>query len=210
MLIARYEDQIEQLRASLARGSSITLLNKMSEQSQLLSKQLARVGDSLKKRMVILEKRNVFLLTKEKMSDDLTRLHSLAAQYKAAMANVVSLNKQLAAFRLTLDQALQNELSSRQGLPGFSERAWLDLGNEILLVPMLTFQIVKSLVHNFNKALTTFSAGWWVLLALLQITWFAAFYFVNKWLKRVVSKMADHEHGHINLRWLGTKLVKIR
>ncbi|MHB1949181.1 MAG: hypothetical protein ACYCQI_13825, partial [Gammaproteobacteria bacterium] len=43
MLIARYQDQIHQFKVSVSRSSSITLLNKVSEQAQLLVKQLVRV-----------------------------------------------------------------------------------------------------------------------------------------------------------------------
>ena len=57
MLVARYQDQIRQLKVSISRSSSITLLNKVNDQSQMLGKQLERVNDQLKARINILEQR---------------------------------------------------------------------------------------------------------------------------------------------------------
>lgn len=207
MLIARYKDQIQQLKISISRTSSIILLDKMSEQAQLLAKQLVRVNDLLKTRITILEKRQSILLTKESSKAYQTQLMSLDEEYKEGIKNTDTLNTQLIAFRISLDQALKHELSSRQGLPGFSAKAWLDLGAELLLVPSLTFEVLKSLAYNLLKGTQTINyIGWLVLLA-LELLWIGAFYFTNYFLKRIISGVPDHEFGHINLKWLIIKLV---
>ena len=208
MLIARYQDKIQQLKVSLSRGNSITLLNKVSEQAQSLGKQLLRVNDLLQKRAEILEQRKTFSLSQMKGNDIAAQLSDIGEEYKIAINDVVNLTQQLASFRLALDQALQHELSSRQGLPGFSATAWLDLGNEIGLVPTLSFQIVISLVNNVGKALNRIAYEWWLLLACLELVWFVTFRFINKKLTKWVSGMADHEHGHVNYQWLFAKLLQ--
>ncbi len=208
MLIARYQDKIRQLKVSLSRGNSITLLNKVGEQVQALGKQLSRVNDLLQKRTEILEKRKAFLLAHHKNINAVDQLTDLGEEYKIAIRDVANLGQQLAAFRVVLDQTLKHELSSRQGLPGFSARAWLDLGNEIGLVPTLSFQIVKSLVNNIAKSFHRVAYEWWALLAGLELIWFVLFRFVNKKLKKRISSMADHEHGHVNYKWLFATLLK--
>lgn len=208
MLIARYKDQIQQLKISITRTSSITLLNKVSDQAQLLGKQLERVNNLLKTRMGILEKRkNELSQSKDSRKEYLTGIGSLENQYKSAIKHVVKLNQQLIAFRATLDQVLQQELASRQGLPGFGAKAWLDLGAELLLVPSLIFQVLKSLSINVLKAAQTISLSGWFLVLALETIWIGAFYVVRQVLARIVKGVPDHESGHINLKWLLIKLT---
>lgn len=206
MLIARYQDQLQQLRVSISRSTSITLLDKVMEQTQLLGKQLARMSELLDGRIAVLEKRKAFL-SHAKNNQLENGLVNLDNQYKAATKNVTELNQQLLGFRTVLDKTLQQELSARQGLPGFGAKAWLDLGAELLLVPSLTFQVVKNLSYSVLKAINAVSFGKWCLLFALELIWIAAFYGLNYFLKRLVTNFPDHEFGHINLKWLLIKLL---
>ena len=208
MLIARYQDQIQQLKVSISHGSSITLLNKVSDHSQALGKQLVRMNQLLKTRLDILTKRQNYLLQSGKNTETYqTEFTNLESQYKAALMNVAALSQNLVTFRATLDQALQQELSSRQGLPGFGARAWLDLGGEILLIPNLTFQVFKSLGFEIASSLTSVTQWGWGLLAFLETIWVLGFIFFNKWLKNTVATIPDHEFGHVNPKWLTIKLL---
>lgn len=207
MLISRYQDQIQQLKVSISRSSSITLLNKVSEQAQLLGKQLGRVDDLLHTRLTILEKRKKFLLQMPETKSEQTGLIDLSKQYNAAVVTVVNLNQQLATFRVTLEQALKQELSARQGLPTFGAKAWLDLGAEILLVPSLAFQVLKSLIFGFFKAFYNMSYLHGSILAALEVGWIGLFVMLGHFFKKIMSGMRDHEYGHINLNWLSIKLL---
>jgi potassium efflux system protein len=208
MLIARYQEQIEQLKVSIARGNSITLLNKVNEQAQLLGKQLARVNLLLKGRLEILEKRkSYFVHSGLSITAYQASFNALQEQYEGALDDVANLNQSLAAFRVTLDHALQQELSARQGLPGFAVKAWLDLGGEILLVPSLGFQVFKSIGYAVFTAIEKMSLLGWVILLLLEIVWATIFLFMSYFLRRIVVGIPDHEFGHINLKWLSIKLL---
>lgn len=208
-LIARYEDQIQQLKISVARTSSINLLNKVSDQVQLLGKQLDRVHELLKDRISILERRKDFLLqSKESGQEYVFGLTSLDTQYKDAVTSVLSLDQQLKAFRATLDKTLQQELSSRQGLPGFGARAWIDLGSEMLLVPSLTFQVLKSLTFNMLNAIHEIKTSWWMIIAAAELVWITGISFFGYFLRRIAEGMPDHEFGHVNLKWLLIKTAR--
>jgi len=208
MLVARYQDQIEQMRVSISRSTSISLLNKISEQAQVLDKQLIRVGDLLKIRITNLEKRKQFhLLTKQEDENYYAELKKLGEQYQITFTNVGTLNHELAEFHGTLDKALQQELSSRQGLPGFEATIWLNIGAEILLLPSLAFHVIKNLTNNFIETLQAMDYGWWGLLALLEVMWVIAFYYLDRLAIRRFSQLKDIEYGHVNLKWLSFKLL---
>lgn len=205
MLIARYHDQILQLKITVARNNSITILNKAGGQILTLGKQLVRVNDLLKTRMNILEKRSDLLgqLHQQKGMDvNLHELTLLQDHYKSAVITVTKLNQALLNFRGALDKTLEKELSARQGFPGFSAKAWLNLGGEIMLVPTLTFQIIKSVVYGLSNQMTNASFTWWSVLILFELSWIAFFYILDKFLIRRISSMAEHESGHINLKRL--------
>lgn len=206
-LLARYQDQIQQLKVSISRSNSIVLLSKVGEQVQQLNKQLGRMQDLLNKRIDILEKRKSLLVPADNFQTDINNLNKLTAQYKLAIVSVAELTKELNAFRVTLDQALEQALSSRQGLPGFSAKAWLDLGQEILLVPPMTFQVMKSLIHNIKKGFSEIDLPWMTLLIILEILWISFFYYFRRFLANVIAKLAEYELGHVNLKRIGVQMV---
>lgn len=208
LLIVRYKDQIQQFKVSISRSSSITLLNKVGDQTQALSKQFLRLNDLLKTRITILENRKAFLAQQKiKNTTYIGELADLENQYKTAIATVDYLNNELLTFRGTLEQALQHELSARQGLLGFGLKAWLDLGSEVVLLPTLTYQLVKSLGQEILKSLNAATSSWWLLFILLETVWMGLFYLFNRFLARVVKGIPEHELGHINPKWLGLELL---
>lgn len=209
MLIVRYQDQIQQLKVSISRSSSITLLNKVSEQTIALSKQFSRLQNLLTARIDSLEKRKSFY-EQEKMENAtyLAELTDLGNQYKNAMKNLDRLTQDLASFRMTLDQSLQQELSARQGLLGFGVKAWLDLGNEIIIVPTLAFQLIKNLTQEIIKAVSHISLGLWIVFGLLEWSWILLFHLTYRMLGKYVLSIPDHELGHVSLKWLLTKLLQ--
>ncbi len=212
MLIARYRDQSRQYTVSIARSISVNLLNKIVEQTQLLTKQLGRVDGLLQARLSILNKRKYFLTqstaSSQKNQVAIADLADLEAQYSDALKNVFVLNQQLNELRITAATALHRELSSRQSLPGYGNAAWWDLGKQLLWVPTLTFQVVKGFSSRVYSTFHAMSAEWLVFLTALQVGFIAVFYFVYRYLKNKLSGMADHELGHINLKWLGMRLLQ--
>lgn len=208
MLIVRYKDQIQQFKLSISRSTSITLLNKISDQTQVLAKQFNRVNDLLKARIDIIEKRKSFIGS-HKINDDefIAELTDLDNQYKSALGNVSNLSNELIAFRGTLEQALQQELSARQGIFGFGTKAWLDLGSELIILPTLAFQVFKNLLQVIVKSIGSVSFAWWMLLGVLQTLWIAVFYLSYRFLTRFVLNIPDHELGHINPKWLLLKIL---
>jgi potassium efflux system protein len=212
MLLVRYQDQLQQLRIVIAHSSSISLLNKANDQVQVLSKQLVRVDELLKARVKILDKRKTFLTQNNSRAEadkaDLVRLAELSNQYQVVTQNMATLGQKILAFRYSLDKALQYELSSRQGLPGFSAKAWLDLGAEIWLVPTLTYQMVKSLVHAVAYEIEDLTVKSVAVIALLELFMIGMFTLANKLLARLAAGMVEHELGHINLTRLSIQLLR--
>lgn len=204
MLIARYHDQIHQFKILVSRGNSVNMLNNVSDQVQSLTKQLARVNGLLNTRIAILNKR-INLLSQVKENPPLAtlaKLKTLTEQYTLEVEHVSKQNKQLLNFRIALDRALQHELSARQSLPGLNAQAWLDLGAEILLVPTLTYHIVKSLMIGLNNTFNHLSPTLWAVIVGLELLWFASFFWLNRFLLKLTSTMSAQASGHINLKRL--------
>ncbi len=208
MLVARYQDQIQQLEVSISRSTSRTLLNKVNDQVTALSKQFERVNALLTTRIAILEKRKQFQ-TSSKFTDPayLASLMALEDQYKAAINNVNNLSKTLANFKVSLDQAMKQELAARQGFLGFGAKTWLGLCGQILLVPSLTLQMVKNLTQLVIKSLDFAGWMWWAALLLFEMMWVGLFYVLSRLLGHVLLRIPDHALGHVSLKWLSIKLL---
>jgi potassium efflux system protein len=212
MLIVRYQDQLQQLKVAVLHSRSITLLNKANDQVESLTRQLDRVKDLLKTRLTILDKRKTFL-SHDKDGDemdqaDLQRLTKLSQQFLVVSNNVKNIDQKLVTFRSTLNQALQYELASRQGLPGFDGNAWLSLGAEIWLVPTLAFQVVKSLAYAVVGASEETDVFSLFMIGLIELSLVTLFVVVSKVLKTVIAGMKELELGHINLKRLCIQLLR--
>lgn len=208
MLVARYQDELQQLDSSISRSTSRTLLNKVSDQAVALLKQFERVNNLLTARIAILEKRKQFL-AQDNLKDPtyLTNLTALENQYKTALINVDALNKTLVHIQVVLDKAMKQELSARQGFLGFGAKTWLDLCSQFLLVPSLTLQIVKNLAQLVAASFDAASAVWWGSLLAFEIAWLGLFYIFMRFFEKILLGMPDHALGHISLKWLSLKLI---
>lgn len=205
MLAARYQDEIQQLQAATTRSSSISLFNRVNDQAESLNKQLQHLKTVYTDRINILKKQKDFF---HQEKTDLADNDSLTNQYQNMLINLDDLNQQLTVLKQTVSKGLQQELASRQGLPGLGKKMWLGLGNEILLVPTLTFQIVKSLAFTLVKTITNLTYLWWAVFCALEIVWVFVFYFFYQFLSNRLLLLKDHELGHVNLRWLLLKVLQ--
>ena len=210
-LIARYRDQTEQMKLVVMKSSSISLLNEISDQMQTLTKQINRLQTVLKSRISVLDGHVSYLAQRKKGDTQfavyLQKLSDLENRYKASEQALVGLQKSIQNFRVSLDHAIQVELSSRQGFPTFSIKAMLDLGKEILLVPALTFQITKSLSNHLVGAFKVTSIFGWTIFALGECMLIAAFLFLRKMIKILLLRPSQWR-DQINSRWISLQLLR--
>lgn len=204
-LIARYKDQIQQMRTAVFKNTSISLLNEIGNQVQTLNKQVNRLETVLTTRIEVLDKHINYLSARRKGDQEfalyLKKLSILKSQYKASDNALIKLNGDLSAFRKTLDQALQTELSARQGLPTFGIKTMLDFGKEILLLPALSFQVIKSLSTHLLKAFHSTGVLTWCLFALIQGVALFLFFFFRKVLISLIERPSEWRE-QINSKWL--------
>ncbi|EKD69829.1 MAG: hypothetical protein ACD_46C00721G0003 [uncultured bacterium] len=209
-LIARYQDQIQQMKLSVSRSNSLSLLNEMSDQVQILGKQIDKLENVLLSRIKILNKHITYLLPRQKESEDIalyiTRLSGMNEQYQVSNEQLIKLNKNLSEFRVTLDHALQVELSSRQGLPNFSMKMLLDLGREILLIPTLAFQILKGLSFYLIHAFESAGLLVWITFLLGESIFLFTFFFLRKIITRLLEKPSNWRE-QINSKWLSLQFL---
>lgn len=209
-LVARYKDQIQQMKLSVLKSSSISLLNEISDQVQSLSKQISRLDSVLQSRVQVLQQHVSYLSSRNKHSEKMLlyvgKLSEIVTQYRSTDAELVKLGKNLAQFRTSLEKSLQEELSSRQGFPVFEVKTLLDLGKELLKVPALTFQITKSLYNKLIEGIS--SAGWvgWILFIFAEIVLVNAYFSLRKILKKALE--TTEWRDKVDSKWLSLQWLQ--
>lgn len=208
-LIARYTDQVQQMKLMVLRSSSMHLLNETLDQVQQLTKQVDRLESSIKSRIATLRNHITYLSPRklENIQPYLDKLAEMETKYKSTDKVLASLKASLQDFRTTLEQELQNELSSRQGFPTFSFKTILDIGKEILLVPALTFQVTKSLSSYLMRGFESTSALAWILLLLTEIIYITSLSFLYRHLQYLSAKPTSWRET-INFRWIFLQCVR--
>lgn len=205
-LIARYKDQIQQMKLAVYKSNSITLLSEISNQVQTLSKQINKLDAVLQSRLTVLEGHINYLSGHKKSTDEfseyLKKLISLKSQYKGSSQSLENLSVSLVSFRKTLDQEIQKELSARQGLPTFSSKTMMELGKELLLVPALSFQVIKSLSNHLVTAFQAMSWIGWLLFGFLEAVFLMIFFTTRKLIKQLLDQ-SPRSADKLNLQWLG-------
>ncbi len=204
-LIARYKDQMQQMRLVVYKSSSISLLNEISDQVPGLTKQISRLDASLKAREHVLAK-HITYLSQRKEADAalkhyIDKLKALEASYTQLIKQIDGLAQSLVDFRVTLEKALQVELSSRQGFPTFGVKTLLDLGKECLLVPTLVFHIIKSLGSNLIKGMQATSYLSWSIFMVVEAFLLFTVFFLRKWVSIALMRKSEWQNK-INSKWL--------
>lgn len=217
-LIARYQDQLRQVRLSIARTNSISLLNGLGDQTQVLAKQIARVDQLIRYRSSLIKKRHAIYVHEGQgeSSHPKPELLSLTVQsslpgdpfthlekrYENLHQETLRLSKRLNDFRLVLDKSVQHELSARQGLPGFSTHAWLDLGKEALLMPTLSFQLLKGFVFSLIQTFQAMNWVLWLLFFAFEILAVLVFSYSRKILLHLLKQVPEVDEVAIKTKQL--------
>lgn len=210
-LIARYKDQTQQVKIAILKSNSISLLDEISDQVQVLTKQVNRLDSVLTARIALLDKHISYLSQRKKNGEGITsylnKLSNLEKQYQLAKKSLTILNNSITNFRATLDHALQTELSARQGFPSFGMKMLLDLGKEMLLVPTLTFQIMKSLSTHLIKAFQMTTLLAWLFFLLIECALISASFFLSRMLTRLLARPSKW-HEQINAKWISLQWLR--
>jgi potassium efflux system protein len=210
-LIARYKDQIQQMKIAVLKSNSISLLNEISDQVQTLTKQIKRLDTVVKSRVDLLDNHLTFLTKRRSkgkaLQSYLHKLSTLKDEYKLTDTSLNNLNLGLVEFRTTLDHALQVELSARQGFPTFGTKIIFDLGKEFLLVPALTFQVVKSLYSHLLKGVRETSLLAWGFFIFAEIIWLFCFFFLSKGIKNILGRPSLTSE-RITTKWLSLEWLR--
>ena len=102
---------------------------------------------------------------------------------------------------------MQAELSSRQGLPVFGIKTFIDIGKEILLVPALTFQIVKSLPHTVIKSFESTPIWAWTFYVMLESISLFAYFFLRNSLTNLLARPSKWREK-LNSKWLSLQWLR--
>lgn len=212
-LATRYQDQLREMKFALARAGSLSLLNSLSDQAQALGKQISRIDFLIKEQLELITKRGAVYINEHhkvaSLADQGVSATRLAAQendtlakkfifletaYKNLQQHIALLNKNLTALRNLLDKSIQQELSARQGLPGFSAEAWLDLGKETLLLLPLSYKLIKGFAWGIAKALQHLSLLEWFLLFSAELLFGLLFFLVRKPLRLFLGQTLQQDN----------------
>ena len=127
-LIARYQDEVQQMKLMVLKSSSLSMLNETSDQVQTLSKQMTKVDGVLNSRIQVMNAHIQEMHSRAKVNVDiaqyLLRLQSLNVKYQASEDELNTLSASLTDFRQSLDGAIQGELSSRQACNHLKHQTW--------------------------------------------------------------------------------------
>lgn len=204
-LIARYKDQIQQMKLAVFKSNSISLLNEIGDQVLMLTKQISRLDMVLQSRASVLNKHINYLSQKKNgdaaMQSYIAKLASLDKKYTILELNLRNLTEELLRFRIVLDKALQVELSSRQGFPTFGFKMMMDIGKEMLLVPALTFSVIRSLTNNIIHGIQSTSILVWSAYAIVESLLLLTFFFLRKIVSHALNYPSEWRQK-INSKWL--------
>lgn len=210
-LMARYIDQIQQLKLAITRSNSISVLNDLGNQVLTLTKQISRLDLIVQTRIAVLKKHASNISQRKDLDasfkEYIAKLNALNSRYGVSHDVLEKVSKDLIAFRLTVDKAMQDELSSRQGLPTLGNKMMLNLGKECLLIPALTFQIGKSLSTSIIHAIYSAPIWMWGLLAAIESILVMSFTGLRRLLVKVLERPSEWR-DQINSKWLSLQCLR--
>ncbi len=206
-LLARYRDQIHQLRGVVLKSTSMGQLNELNEQVDQIKKQMDKLNSVMNTRMNVLQEQ-ITLASQPKngalVNLKLQDLQALLLSYHHSVLEAQAIARKRDEFRVMLNKAMHVELSERQNLPRFDSKTLIDIGKEILLVPALAFQVVKSLSVVLVDNIKSASAYTWSVFAGLQVLLLLVFGVANRLTHYLLHRPSSWREK-INSKWLSLK-----
>ncbi len=177
--LTRSHNHLERLTLVPGQTISLTTLNDMQDQTTQLIKELVDVKHMLESKIEVLQAR--IKVNAESMDSgmlalnvgqaNLQMINGLLMGYQDQLKSTSDLLKNAISYKENITRQLNQQLSSRQGLPGFDRQAWLMLGKRLLQVPLLTWQGVSNLAKILVDAVITAQVWQWVVGIIAALIW---------------------------------------
>lgn len=177
--LARLHSRLEDLAAVPEQKLSLTLLNSAQQQVTILLQQLTSTTKTLNNKIELLQRR--IQITNGEMQTgiatpaigqaNLSMLYGLLGSYKIQLATIKPLTQKAYATQAAIIQKLNDQLASRQGLPGFNRTGWLLLTEKIVQIPSLTWQVLRGLDNPVISAVHMAEIWQWGLWILAIAAW---------------------------------------
>lgn len=210
-LMARYRDQIRQLIAVSLKNSAITQLNELSDQANQLNKQMDKLSSVLTARANALQERLNSIRQKNGANgytdETQAELQGLLSKYAQSTIILKTLEQKRDEFHIMLMRATKLELSARQHLPSFDMKTMLSVGKEMILVPALGFQVIKSLVSVLYDNVHNATITEWLLYAAMQVL-LVLVYWLSYRITHHLLQRPSAWREKINSKWLSLKWLE--
>jgi potassium efflux system protein len=150
--IARLRNHLEDLSSPPTKTQSLSTLNTEQHQLYTLQDQLEKMQQMLKSKIELLQKRisittdglNAGMLSYDEAQTNLQMMAELSNNYQTQLDTTVNLFHLSKTDETTIIARLNKQLANRQGLPGLDLQAWINLGEKIIQIPLLTGQLIQS------------------------------------------------------------------
>ncbi len=189
--IVKLRNNLENLSLTPNQLYSLGNLNHFKHQTDNITTQLDNIRTLLQNKIILLQKRSNIILqglqngiiNKSDGNSNLTILYNLNANYQKQLNNTITLIAKTQNVNTEIKRQLNQQIASRQGLPGFDPQAWELLGQHLLEIPTLTLQALHNLQKPILAAFQIANAWQWLGWFFYSSAWLLGWY----WLKRYLT-----------------------
>lgn len=189
LLLAQHSFHLKSILRTMQGKQSIADLNAYRQQLVGLREQLTDTVDSVQNKVKLLEDQ---LTTSKEMKASRSYqqlLMELMAAYRQTLKQFDEVDQELRKTQAQLQQSLNEALARRQGLPGLELRAWLDFGKNLMALPGLLGQTLKSMAEQLWQTWKKLSIWRWLVLFGIWGIWLLGAkignFYLLKWLVKV-------------------------
>jgi potassium efflux system protein len=197
--LARLHNRLQDLALPLGQMSSLSTLNNLQHQMDTLSEQLKNTKEMLNNKISLLQERvqlnsKVTTISPTIIQSNAALLTGLLTSYQKQLAQTISIETQARAYQAALTQQLSQQLSNRQGLPGFDLQAWLLLSGKLVNIPSLTWQTLHSLRKPIIAAFKNAPIWQWCLWFFGLGVWIVIGYKAHCYLNQLTIKLEEGDY----------------
>jgi len=190
LAIAKIRNDLENLGIVSGQQYSLANLNNFKHETDNIAAQLNTIKNILQNKINLLQKRSQIILQglqEGVIADDdgknnLSTLYSLNTSYQKQFNDVAALILATQKAQANITHQLNQQIASRQGLPGFDQEAWEIFGQRLLEIPGLTLQALQNIEHPLLA--TLYAATIWQKLGwlLCLMLWLGLWYWLRYYL----------------------------
>ena len=203
IVLARLYNQVSSLPERTDEDQSFNTLNGEMTRANILLDEIKQLKILIGRKIELFQRRLALdlqcldncIISTQDFEESKALFKQLLTTYEQAQGNINDLETRVKDYQAAIQKELNRALSRRQGLPGFSIKAWFSLGDKLLQLPGLALPVLKALARQMQVSMLQMTGWSFVGILALQGLLLGMWLYLRGFFDRLAQRLAKNRQS---------------